>query len=128
MQLLKNTTYIISLWCEYFDNILVHNFKQLITSLYLNQANIYIKGSEGFCSIASDGQLVKIGEVDIPRNDARSVAVPIVPKRTGEVDVEVVSVFQHHTADSVVRKLFVVVSMETLNRICLPHSFAYSLD
>ena len=81
--------------------------------LYLNQANIYIRGGEGFCSIAMDDQLALIGKVDIPPNDARSVAVPIVPKRTGEVEVEVASVVQsqwRNIADSVIRKLFVVVS------------------
>ena len=61
-----------------------------------------------------DDQLALIGRVDIPPNDARSVAVPIVPKRTGEVEVEVASVVQsrqwQNTADSVIRKLFVVVS------------------
>ena len=61
-----------------------------------------------------DDQLALIGRVDIPPNDASSVAVPIVPKRTGEVEVEVASVVQsrqwQNTADSVIRKLFVVVS------------------
>lgn len=41
------------------------------------------------------------------------MAVPIVPKRTGEVKVEVFSVFESQhidTADSVRRTLFVVVS------------------
>lgn len=41
------------------------------------------------------------------------MAVPIVPKRTGEVEVEVVSVFAgqlRNMADAVKRKLFVVVS------------------
>ena len=41
------------------------------------------------------------------------MAVPIVPKRTGEVEVEVASVFQgewQNIADSVRRTLFVVVS------------------
>lgn len=91
-----------------------NNFKQLSVSLYLNQAKIYIRGGEGFCSIAADDKLALIGKVDIPPNDARSVAVPIVPKRTGEVEVEVASIFQtwfRNAGDSVRRKLLVVVSM-----------------
>lgn len=94
-------------------SLITDNFKQPSASLYFNQANIYIKGGEGFCSIATEGQLALIGKVNIPPDDAKSVAVPIVPKRTGEVEVEVASVFRsewQNTADSVRRRLFVVVS------------------
>lgn len=58
--------------------------------------------------------------VTIPPNDARSVAVPIFPKRIGEVEVKVSSVFQmkifrdtymNIAGDSVTRRLLVEVSV-----------------
>ena len=50
-------------------------------------------------------------------NNARSVAVPIVPKRIGEIFLEVSSIFQvkdhvsylNSARDTVIKKLFVVV-------------------
>lgn len=59
-------------------------------------------------------------------DDAKSVTVPIVPKITGEIEVEVASIFQtkpfgdlwvNNGADSVIRKLHVVVSMFTKRQI-----------
>ena len=55
--------------------------------------------------------------VKVPPNDARSVAVPIVPKRTGEIFLEVSSIFEvkdyttylSSARDTVIKKLFVVV-------------------
>ena len=81
------------------------------------QAKLYIKGDKHFCSIAADDKLALIGKVDIPANDARSVAVPIVPKRIGEIEVQVSSILQikignsymNSAGDAVIRKLLVVV-------------------
>lgn len=55
----------------------------------------------------------------MPANDARSVAVPIVPKRIGEIQVEVSSILQvkidnaymNIAGDAVQRKIFVVVGL-----------------
>lgn len=55
----------------------------------------------------------------MPANDARSVAVPIVPKRIGEIEVEVSSILQikidgaymNSAGDAVKRKLLVVVGL-----------------
>ena len=55
----------------------------------------------------------------VPANDARSVAVPIVPKRIGEIEVEVSSIlqvnidnaFMNIAGDAVKRKIFVVVGL-----------------
>jgi len=55
----------------------------------------------------------------VPANDARSVAVPIVPKRIGEIEVEVSSILQmkidnsymNIAGDAVKRRIFVVVGL-----------------
>lgn len=55
----------------------------------------------------------------MPANDARSVAVPIVPKRIGEIEVEVSSILQmkidnsymNIAGDAVKRRIFVVVGL-----------------
>ena len=61
----------------------------------------------------------------MPSKDARSVAVPIVPKRIGEIQLEVSSILQvkignsymNSAGDAVKRKLLVVVRyLEILNR------------
>ena len=85
--------------------------------LSFRQAKLYIKGDKHFCSIAADDKLALIGKVDIPANDARSVAVPIVPKRIGEIQVQVSSILQikignsylNSAGDAVIRTLLVVV-------------------
>lgn len=91
-----------------------------IASFCLHQAKIYLKGGENFCSTADAGQLALIGVVVVQPDDAKSVTVPIVPKITGEIEVEVASIFQtklfgdswvNNAADAVRRKLVVVVRM-----------------
>ena len=85
--------------------------------LSFRQAKLYIKGDKHFCSIAADNKLALIGVVNIPANDARSVAVPIVPKRIGEIKLEVSSILQikignsymNSAGDAVIRTLLVVV-------------------
>ena len=85
--------------------------------LSFRQAKLYIKGDKQFCSIAANDKLALIGKVDIPANDARSVAVPIVPKRIGEIQVQVSSILQikvgnsymNSAGDAVTRTLLVVV-------------------
>ena len=85
--------------------------------LSFRQAKLYIKGNKHFCSIAADNKLALIGVVNIPANDARSVAVPIVPKRIGEIRVQVSSILQikignsymNSAGDAVIRTLLVVV-------------------
>ena len=88
--------------------------------LFLHQAKIYLKGDNDFCSFAADQKLGLIGMVTIPPNDARSLAVPIFPKRIGTVEVEVSSVFQtklfrdrymNAAGDYVRRRLLVEVSV-----------------
>lgn len=83
----------------------------------LYQVKIYIMGSADYCSIATDGHLGLIGTVIVPANGARSVAVPIVPKRTGEIEVEVWSLYEFRrfigagkSGDAAKRKLLVLVS------------------
>ena len=57
----------------------------------------------------------------VPANDARSVAVPIVPKRIGEIEIEVSSILQvkidgaymNSAGDAVRRQLLVVVRVIT---------------
>ena len=85
--------------------------------LSFRQAKLYIKGDKHFCSIAADNKLALIGVVNIPANDARSVAVPIVPKRIGEIQLQVSSILQikignsymNSAGDAVIRTLLVVV-------------------
>ena len=85
------------------------------------QAKIYLRGDKDFCSIATDRKLALIGLVIVPANDARSVAVPIVPKRIGEIQIEVTSILQvkidrsymNSAGDAVRRKLLVVVGVIT---------------
>ena len=86
----------------------------------LHQVKIYLKGSDEFCSFATNGKLALIGMVIIPPNAARSVTVPVLPKRTGEVEVEVSAIFQvkfltntyaNNAGDSVRRKLLVEVGV-----------------
>ena len=80
---------------------------------------LYLKGDKDFCSIAVDRKLGLIGLVIVPANDARSVAVPIVPKRIGEIEIEVSSIlqvkldniFMNVAGDAVKRKIFVVVGV-----------------
>ena len=81
---------------------------------FLHQVKIYLKGNRDFCSIAADRKLALIGIVKIPPNDARSVAVPIVPKIIGKIKIEVWSFVQTGLpafggGDAVKRILFVVV-------------------
>lgn len=81
------------------------------------QAKLYIKGDKDHCSIAAKGQSAFIGFVDLQPNEAKSVVAPIVPKRTGEIPIQVDAVFQikfngnflNTFGDSVKRKLLVVV-------------------
>ena len=87
--------------------------------LSLNQVKLYLKGDKDFCSIAVDGKLGLIGLFKVPGNDARSVAVPIVPKRIGEIEVEVSSILQVNldnaymnvAGDAVKRRIFVAVGV-----------------
>ena len=80
---------------------------------------LYLKGDKDFCSIAVDRKLGLIGLTKVPANDARSVAVPIVPKKIGEIEVEVSSILQvkvdngymNIAGDAVRRKIFVVVGL-----------------
>ena len=58
------------------------------------QAKLYIKDDKDFCSIAANGKLSLIGVVNVPANDTRSVAVPIVPRKIGEIQIEVSSILQ----------------------------------
>ena len=96
------------------------------SALALIQAKIYLKGDKDFCSIAADGKLALIGLVKIPPNDARSVAIPIVPKRIGEVQIEVSSILQlklggwyrNAAGDAIIKKLLVVVSNILRTRQC----------
>lgn len=86
------------------------HFEQTIVLLFLYQAKIYLKGDNDFCSFVADQKLGLIGMVKIQPNDARSVAVPIFPKITGEVTVEVSLVFRSKFYDwrDVVRKRLLV--------------------
>ncbi|XP_027048067.1 ophiophagus venom factor-like [Pocillopora damicornis] len=80
------------------------------------RAKIYLQGDKDFCSTAADGKKAQIGIVDIPPGNARSVAVPIVPKRIGEISIEVSVILagdvggamMNQAGDSVRRKLYVV--------------------
>ena len=54
-----------------------------------------------FCFIAVDHKLGLTGRTKVPGSDAWSVAVPILPKRTEEIEVKVSSILQvksGHTA------------------------------
>ena len=81
------------------------------------QAKLYLRDDKDFCSIAANGKLALIGVVNVPANDARSVAVPIFPKKIGEIQVEVSSIFQikignrymNSAGDAEIRTLLVVV-------------------
>lgn len=83
----------------------------------LIQAKLYINGDKDHCSIAAKGKRAFIGFVDLQPNEAKSVVAPIVPKRTGEIPIQVDAVFQikfngnflNTFGDSVKRKLLVVV-------------------
>ena len=85
--------------------------------LSFRQAKLYLKGKKHFCSIATDDKLALIGVVNIPANDARSVAVPIVPKKIGGIRVQVSSILQikignsymNAAGDAVTKTLFVLV-------------------
>ena len=85
--------------------------------LSFRQAKLYLKGDKHFCSIAADDKLALIGVVNIPAKDARSVAVPIVPKKIGGIRVEVSSILQikignsyiNSAGDAVRKTLFVLV-------------------
>lgn len=98
-----------------------------IPLLSLHQVKIYLKGNRDFCSIAADRKLALIGIVKVPPNDARSVAVPIVPKRIGEIQIKVSSILQikidgsymNSAGDAVERKLLVVVG--TLKKVMSWH-------
>ena len=76
-------------------------------------------GAKDFCSIATDRKLALIGIVKVPPYEARSVAVPIVPKRVGEIEIEVKSIFQvkfdgfylNSAGDVGRRKLLIVVGI-----------------
>ena len=88
----------------------------------LHQAKLYLKGNQDFCSIAADRKLALIGTVNVPPNDARSVAVPIVPKRIGEIQIEVSSILQvkidrsyMNSAGDALRKTLLVVVRVLLN-------------
>lgn len=81
------------------------------------QAKLYIIGDKDHCSIAAEGKSAFIGSVDLKPNEAKSVAAPIVPKRIGEIPIQVNAVLQikvndnylNSFGDSVKRKLLVVV-------------------
>lgn len=98
-----------------FDLLTLHF--HLSFFLALHKARLYIRGHKDFCSIAADRKLAFIGVVDVPSNDARSVAVPIVPKRIGEIEIEVSAILQmnfggsylNSGGDAVKRKLLIVV-------------------
>ena len=85
--------------------------------LSFRQAKLYLKGDKQFCSIAADDKLALIGVVNIPAKDARSVAVPIVPKKIGEIRVKVSYILQikignsymNSAGDAVRKTLFVLV-------------------
>ena len=85
--------------------------------LSFRQAKLYLKGDKHFCSIAAYDKLALIGVVNIPANDARSVAVPIVPKKIGGIRVQVSSIlqikignsFMNSAGDTVTKTLFVLV-------------------
>ena len=59
----------------------------------------------------------------MPPNNARSVAVPIVPKRVGEIEIEVTSILQvniggsylNSAGDAVRRKLLIEVGISSMN-------------
>ena len=93
------------------------------------QVKLYLKGDKDFCSTAADGKYAVIGIVRVPPNDARSVAVPIVPKRIGEIFLEVSSIFQvkdhgsyvNSAGDTVIRKLLVVVRALKIFIIMINH-------
>lgn len=80
---------------------------------------MYLRGDQDFCSIAQNRELSSIGNVRVPPRDARSVAVPIVPKRVGETEIEVSLIvqikhggsFRNAAGDIVIKKLLVVVSI-----------------
>ena len=81
------------------------------------QAKLYLKDDKDFCSIAANGKLALIGVVNVPVNDARSVAVSIVPKKIGEIQIEVSSIllikfrngYIYGAADTVKKTLLVLV-------------------
>ncbi|CAH3019175.1 unnamed protein product [Porites evermanni] len=80
------------------------------------RAKLYLRGDQDFCSIAQNRELSSIGNVRVPPRDARSVAVPIVPKRVGETEIEVSLIvqikhggsFRNAAGDIVIKKLLVV--------------------
>lgn len=81
------------------------------------QAKLYLKDGKDFCSIAANGKLALIGVVNLPVNDTRSIAVSIVPKKIGEIQIEVSSILQikfgngymEVAADTVKKTLLVLV-------------------
>ena len=85
--------------------------------LSFRQAKLYIKGDKHFCSITADDKLALIGVVNLPANDSRSVAVPIIPKKIGWIRVQVSSILQikignsymNYAGDAVTKTLFVLV-------------------
>lgn len=84
---------------------------------------MYLRGDQDFCSIAQNRELSSIGNVRVPPRDARSVAVPIVPKRVGETEIEVSLIvqikhggsFRNAAGDIVIKKLLVVVGILVYN-------------
>ncbi|RMX42632.1 hypothetical protein pdam_00010273 [Pocillopora damicornis] len=85
---------------------------------YLAEAKVYLRGNKDFCSTADDDSLVLIGILYPQPNDARSVAVPIIPKTAGKIEIEVTSIleikegnkdfWEKREVDAVKRELLVV--------------------
>lgn len=95
-------------------------FHFLYGSFSLQKAKVYLRGNKDFCSTADDDSLVLIGILYPQPNDARSVAVPIIPKTAGKIEIEVTSIleikegnkdfWEKREVDAVKRELLVVVS------------------
>lgn len=79
------------------------------------RAKLFIEGDKDYCSIATKGQRATFGVVAIPPQNARSVSIPIVPKRLGEIELKIFVIFRvkignqwYPNSDAVRRKILVV--------------------
>ncbi|PFX26602.1 cobra venom factor-like [Stylophora pistillata] len=75
-------------------SILATVFNYMIKNDNQYRAKVYLRGNKDFCSTAADDSLVLIGILYLQPNDAKSVAVPIIPKTAREIEIEVSSILE----------------------------------
>ena len=71
--------------------------------------NLYVEGSDAFCSTSRPGEKSQAVTMEIKAHDAQSMAFPIVPVKLGRIDVTVFAVSELGVTDAVRRSVLVVV-------------------